>query len=479
MLSAEVEGLYSELVREANKHFTSQEVLLIKKAYKAAEDLHRGQLRKSGQPYIIHPAHVAYIILTEAHFYEANTIAAALLHDVIEDTGIDRAFLDKKFGSDVANLVQGVTNIEDVNVPFKKAQDLYDVLRVLTNILIDFRIALIKVCDRLHNMRTLEFMKPEKQRYKSAETLSVYCPIALHLGLNVIKDELVDLSFKYLSESTETNLDRSNYDITVEKRKKFIMNHQNVIEDYEQRIKETLAAQGIEVLIRAHVKSSFTVYQSLARYRDIEDIPNVLSFQIETESLEDCYKVVSILKGKYGELPQYTKDYIACPDPNGYEAIHFSIMGQENMPIRFKVFSKKMANVNRYGVAALIGSSITSIDDIQARLQETNAFMRALKDNYQFSEEPFLYIQTAIRNIITTKITVFDDSGKSYELPNMSTVYDFACNLKSGLDEKAIGAKVNGVEVPLEFLIRSGDAIEILTEKRDRNIMLVRENIDN
>lgn len=475
---AQVEGLYSEFLREVNKHFTPQEVVLIKKAYMAAEDLHRGQLRKSGEPYIIHPVYVAYILLTEAHFYEVNTIVAALLHDTIEDSGVNKEFLEKMFNTDVANLVQGVTNIEDVKFDFKKAQDQYDIKRILNCILKDFRVALIKLCDRLHNMRTLDYMKPEKQRYKSAETLSIYCPIALHLGYNVIKDELIDLSFKHLSKSIGDKTDRSNYDIIAEKRKQFIAERQEIIEDCEYFIKEVLASHKLNVLIRAHVKSTFTIYQSLANYRDISDIPNVLSFQIETDSQEDCYKVADILKEAYLELPEYAKDYIASPDPNGYEALHFSVIGKDDMPLRFRVFSKAMANVNRYGVSALMENPTNSIDVIQARLQENNAFIRALKENYQFSEKPFLYIQKVIRNIITTKIIVFDTMGVAYELPNMSTAYDFACSLKSGLDEKAIGARVNSVEVPLEFLIRGGDVIEILTERLDSNFSRVRENKD-
>lgn len=474
---AKVESLYNEFIRIVSKHFTPQEVLLIKKAYKIAEDLHRGQLRKSGEPYIIHPLYVAYIIVAEARFYDVNTVIGGLLHDTIEDAGIDYLFISKEFDDDVANLVQGVTNVEDVKYGFKKEQDLYDVLRVLSSILKDFRIAIIKTGDRLHNMRTLEFMSPEKQRYKSAETLSIYCPIALHLGMNAIKDELIDLSFKYLSSTTGVELSRNNYDLIVEKRRQFIINNQEMIEGYEKQIEDILASKGLGARVVAHVKSNFTIYQSLAKYRDINDIPNVLSFQVETNCQEECYLVAQALREALGELPQYTKDYIKNPDPNGYMALHFSIMAQKNMLVRLKIFSKSMGEINRYGLPTLVGDSRSSVIDIQEKLQTSNAFMKALRENYQFSDNPFMFIQMVIRNIIETKITVYDTQGCAHELPNMSTVYDYACSLTSGLDKDAIGARVNGVEVPLEFLVRSGDAIEILTDRKGKNALRVREMV--
>lgn len=465
--------MYKELIKECTKHFTDQEILMIKKAYKYAEDLHRGQLRKSGEPYIIHPLHVAYITLTEEHLYNANSVVASLLHDCIEDTGITKEFIALHFNDDVANLVEGVTNISDTKTTFKKAQDQYDVAKVLLNILRDIRVALIKIADRVHNMRTLEYTKPEKQRYKAAETLSVYCPIALHLGINELKDELIDLSFRYLCASNGKEIipeEKSTYYKIKKLREKHIECLQPDIETLEQEINSILQRFGINCRIRCKAKSNFNIYQLLASYRGLEEIPNLISFKIEVADLATCYETASILGKYFGILPEYTKDYIQCPDPNGYQAYHFSTLGKSGKPIRFKVFSSSMAEANRFGVASLIKPTENNFAEIQSHLTANNRFMHALQDNYALGEKPFEFIETTVRNLIADKIKVYDSNGDVHFLPNLSTVYDYACSLNFALDEDAIGALVNGVLVDLEFPLCPEDKIEIISSKPEKSL---------
>ncbi len=445
--------IYNELIKEAEKHFSKESLQLIKKAYIVAEDLHCGQKRKSGEPYIIHPLYVAYIILTEIKFYDIKVIIAAILHDSIEDTGITKEYLAKLFSEEVADLVEGVTNVSDSRMGSKKAQDQYDIQKVLFRILKDFRIAIIKMADRLHNMRTLEYTKPEKQRNKAAETLSVYCPIALHLGANHINNELIDLSFKYLCASREEQIlpaSESNYETTKSLRSEYIENNQAKIENIEQELRELLRNNGLKGKVRGCAKSNFGIYQKLSEYRNISDIPNLISFEIETDSRDDCYKIAELIKRKYGTLEEYTKDYIAKPDPNGYQALHFSSKTCLESPCRFKVFSKSMGEVNKYGVVATYNHLLNpSIDTFQAKLRESNSFIRALDTNYNFSSNPFDYIEKTVRNLVKNTITVFDGTGKAHVLPNYSIVFDFVCDVTGGLSLDASGATVNGTLVNL------------------------------
>lgn len=469
--------IYTELMNECKKKFTKEEMRLINKAYETAKYLHRNQKRNSGEPYIIHPLYVAYIALKELDLHDANSICAELLHDTVEDCKMTEKILIKHFNQDIADLVMGVTKITNLNFNSKEEQEAYNYRLLLLAVLKSYRTILIKLADRLHNMRTLEYKEEPKRIAKSAETLRLFVPLADHVGAYIARDELADLSLKYLNEEE--------YKEIVGMRKDYSIKHQNEIE-YELNLLQTiLQEEKIEGNIRASLKSNFSLYQQFTDNHKISEIPNLIRYSIMVKNKEDIEKLQQIIKNRFKVLEEYTKDYIKNPKPNGYQALHLSIphikFNQEGnleykvsrltgkiIPIQIQIYTEEMFLINSYGFAALLDIYPNkTLAEIQQELLQTSPFFKALQENRKV-ENPFLFLEKTVRDLLSEKIHVYVANGAVYCLPQASTIEDLADKIHSKLKDEAIGATVNGIEVDnLDFPLKDGDRVVILTKDKE------------
>ena len=451
--------IYDELIRKASEMFTDKEVLLIKKAYLMAKDLHRGQKRNSGEPYIIHPVYVAYILLEEMNLHDANTIAAALLHDTVEDCGITYEYLLQHFGFDVANLVMGVTKMKEIDVSSKEEKEDFNNYLLLKHILKDYRVILIKLADRLHNMRTLDYKNEAKRREKSAETLRIFVPLATHVGATFIRDELVDTSFKYLSNSSYREIKGMS--------KYYLIKHQAIIEDMLVTLRNLSSSLNINSEIRPRIMNNFAIYQKLVENKKISLLPNLLSYHIMVEKKEDIYQFIKKIEEEFNVNYEYTQDFITKPLNNGYQAYHLSIRGHKGTPFQIRLFTKEMFLVNNYGFSALIELYPNkSIKEIQEELIRNNEFFHSLDQNYKLYKKPFEVINKSVRELLADKINVRVANGAIYCLPAMSTVADLALKIHTELYSNAIGAEVNGTLVDLNFPLKENDHVVILLKEK-------------
>lgn len=449
--------IYEELLKEAKKRFNEQDMLLIKKAYLMAKDLHRGQKRNSGEPYIIHPVYVAYILLTEMHLYDADTIVASLLHDTMEDCGISFEFLAKHFNLNVARLVEGVSKLKDPNFLTKEEKEDYNNYLLLKSILDDYREIYIKLADRLHNMRTLDYKTESKRREKSAETLRFFVPLAIHVGASIVKNELADISFKYLS--------KRNYQEIKGMQEDYLIKHLPVIEEILGYLKFLLYDSEKILDVRPHVMNNFAIYQGLNQNKKISLLPNLISFDITADTEEEIRIIEKRIKAKFNVMEEYTRDFINHPRNNGYQALHLSIRGHKGIPYQIRIFTPQMALVNNFGFAALLQLNPTkTIEEIQRELIKDNEFFQVLSKNSQRYNKPFDLIDKSVRELLSDKIKVYVANGAEYYLPATSTVADLADKIHSKLKYEGIGALVNGVEVSLSFPLKENDQVIILTK---------------
>lgn len=467
--SANHTDIYDELIKEAKKYFNEKEILLIKKAYLIAKDLHRGQKRNSGEPYIIHPLYVSYFLLTELKLHDASSIAASLLHDTIEDCGITYEFLASHFNSDIASLVLGVTKMKDLDFTSKEEKEDYNNYLLLKHILQDYRVIYIKLADRLHNMRTLDYKSEAKRREKSAETLRIFVPLATHVGASVARDELADISFKYLSNRNYREIKGMSADYQIK--------HVSEIEATLNKLKELLIELKITPEIRPRIMSNFAIYQGLIENKKISLLPNLLSYHIMVENIEELNRLAKKISEYFEIMPEYTKDFIENPRNNGYQALHLSVKGRKGIPFQIRIFTREMSLVNTYGFAALLDIYPNKkVEEIQKELIENSEFFHVLEKNYKLYKKPFELINKSVRDLLADKINVYVANGALYCLPAMSTVADLADKIHSKLREEAIGATVNGIEVDLNFPLKDNDRIIILTKDKTLPTKLEQDN---
>lgn len=474
-------NMVTDLIMEANKHFSKEQIEMIIKAYKCANDLHRGQKRKSGEPYIIHPVRVAYILLTEMHLIDADAICAALLHDTIEDTGITEAELAKLFNPDIAYLVAGVSKIKDLNFTSKTEEEKYNDCILLRSCAKDIRVIMIKIADRLHNMRTMiykgdktliesyekstypiEELKIDsnaKQNAKSAETITLFVPLAKRIGAYIIANELEDISNMYLHNSLFREV-RGNI-------KNFEKDHVNEIERILKDIEALLLRGNIDHEVRAKSKTFSEVYKYLQRKgaNSVSDVPGLITFEINVDNKEECYKVLSLLMEKYGSKKTTLTDYIAKSKANGYRALHLEVADLLGHTIEFKICSRKMKLINDYGVAALTELyPDRNIKQIQDSLNETNPFVMSLQSIGDLYKDNNRYLKHIEREILSKQITITTKNGDEYTFPVGATVLDLAYRLHTEVGARAIGAIVNGQSVSIREPLNDGDKVNILTD---------------
>ena len=454
------ESLYQELVASVRKYHPSADISLIQKAYLVAKDFHEGQVRKSGEPYIIHPLCVA-IILAELEL-DKETIVAGLLHDVVEDTVMTEEELAKEFNPEVALLVDGVTKLDqlsyDADKVEKQAENLRKMFLAMAN---DIRVILIKLADRLHNMRTLKYMSPEKQKEKARETMDIYAPIAQRLGISKIKIELEDLSLKYLEPEAY-------YDL-VEK----IALRKSVRDEYVQElVKEVrthIQSAGIQAEIDGRAKHFFSIYKKMVNQdKTLDQIYDLFAIRIIVKDVKDCYAALGVIHEMYKPIPGRFKDYIAMPKPNMYQSLHTTLIGPNGQPFEIQIRTYEMHRTAEYGIAAHWKyKEVSNGNNVENQEEEKLSWLRQILEwqKDMSDNREFMSLLKSDLDLFSDTVFCFTPSGDVKNLPTGSTPIDFAYAIHSAVGNKMIGAKVNGKLVPIDYRIQNGDRIEIITSQ--------------
>jgi len=462
------EELFQDLITRVRKYHPSDDISMIEKAYKIAFDAHKDQTRKSGEPYIIHPLCVA-IILADLEL-DKETIVAGLLHDVVEDTIMTDAEIRKVFGDDVALLVDGVTKLQQLQMPNNsgpadkldiQAENLRKMFLAMAK---DIRVIMIKLADRLHNMRTLEHMPPEKQQRIARETLDIYAPIAQRLGISKIKVELDDLSLKYLEPEIYYDLVDK---IAVRKsvREKYIQNIVDEVSDHVQKA-------GITAQIDGRVKHFFSIYKKMKNQdKSIDQIYDLFAVRIIVETVRDCYAALGVIHEMYKPIPGRFKDYIAMPKSNMYQSLHTTLIGDSGQPFEIQIRTFDMHRAAEFGIAAhwkykeaSDGKKVAAQEEEKlAWLRQILEWQKDMSDNKEF-----INLLKSDLDLFSDSVYCFTPSGEVKNLPAGSTPIDFAYSIHSAVGNKMIGARVNGKLVTIDYVIKNGDCIEIITSQNSK-----------
>ncbi|MFR1684633.1 MAG: RelA/SpoT family protein [Roseburia sp.] len=460
------EKLYQELIASVRKYHPSTDISLIEKAYNIAYEAHKGQVRKSGEPYIIHPLCVA-IILAELEL-DKETIVAGLLHDVVEDTVMTDEEIKQEFGAEVALLVDGVTKLGQLSYDADKVEVQAENLRKMFLAMAkDIRVILIKLADRLHNMRTLKYMTPEKQKEKARETMDIYAPIAQRLGISKIKIELDDLSLKYLEPEAY-------YDL-VEK----VALRKSVRDDYVQSLVKEVSKHienaGIKAQIDGRAKHFFSIYKKMVnQHKTLDQIYDLFAIRIIVDNVKDCYAALGVIHEMYKPIPGRFKDYIAMPKPNMYQSLHTTLIGPTGQPFEIQIRTFEMHRTAEYGIAAHWkykeaannGGTVATTKSEEEKLSWLRQILEWQKDMSDNKE--FMSLLKSDLNLFSDTVFCFTPSGDVKNLPTGSTPVDFAYSIHSAVGNKMIGAKVNGKLVPIDYEIQNGDRIEIITSQNSK-----------
>ncbi len=456
------EYLYDELIRCIREYHPSADLSMVEKAYRIANDAHKGQVRKSGEAYIIHPLCVA-IILAELEL-DKETIVAGILHDVVEDTVMTEEEIAKEFSEEVALLVDGVTKLGQLSYDADKVEIQAENLRKMFLAMAkDIRVILIKLADRLHNMRTLKYMTPEKQKEKARETMDIYAPIAQRLGISKIKTELDDLSLKYLEPEAYYDLVEK---IAMRKnaREKYVL---DLVEEVRQHIKEA----GIEADIEGRSKHFFSIYKKMINQgKTIDQIYDLFAIRILVNDVKDCYAALGVIHEMYKPIPGRFKDYIAMPKPNMYQSLHTTLIGPDGRPFEIQIRTYEMHRTAEYGIAAhwkykeaANGNAVMGEEEKLSWLRQILEWQRDLSDNREF-----MSLLKSDLDLFSDTVFCFTPRGDVKNLPNGSTPIDFAYSVHSAVGNRMIGAKVNGRLVPIDYKIQNGDRVEIITSQNSR-----------
>ena len=455
--------LYQELLACIAKYHPSADNSIIEKAYLTAREMHKEQKRKSGEPYIIHPICVA-IILADLEM-DKETIAAGLLHDVIEDTPMTKEKLAEEFGDEVALLVDGVTKLTQLNYDQDKIEVQAESLRKMFLAMAkDIRVVIIKLADRLHNMRTLKYMKPEKQKEKARETMDIYAPIAQRLGISKIKIELDDLALKYLKPDVYYDLVEK-VQMNSVAREEFI---QSLVEEVGGYIKES----GIEAEISGRVKHFFSIYRKMVNQdKTIDQVYDLFAIRVIVDTVKDCYAALGVIHERYKPIPGRFKDYIAMPKPNRYQSLHTTLIGKNGTPFEVQIRTFEMHRVAEYGIAAhwkYKEASNGAVPDVQEEekmtwLRQILEWQKDMSDNKEF-----MSLLKSDLDLFSDNVFCFTPSGDVKNLPAGSTPIDFAYAIHSAVGNRMVGAKVNGKLVPIDYRVQNGDRIEILTSQNTK-----------
>ena len=444
-----------KIIEESGKEFDREK---IEAAYRLAEEKHREQKRSSGEPYIIHPLSVAAILVGLG--MDSESVMAGLLHDVVEDTDCCIEEIQRTFGKDVALLIDGVTKLTKIPYSSREEQQAENLRKMLMAMAEDIRVIIIKFADRMHNLSTLEYMSPQKQRDKAVECLEVYAPIADRLGIRTVKEYMEDVSLKYLDpqayqEIEEDLFSRSN-------------SSKQFIEDTKALIRSRTEASIPDVYIEGRVKSVYGIYRKMfVQGKDFDEIYDVFAVRVIVDTIEDCYNVLGIIHDMFQPLPGRFKDYISMPKPNMYQSLHTTVITKAGVPFEVQIRTWEMHHTAEYGIAAhwkyKLGMSAKESDN--SPLDDRLAWIRQMLENQAESEDVTDLVHSIKSDLIPEEVFVFTPKGDVINLPLGSTVIDFAYAIHSAVGNRMIGAKVDKRIVPLDYKVKTGEIIEIITTK--------------
>ncbi len=452
--------LYDKLIETIRKYHPSTDVSQVQKAYNIAFEAHKEQKRRSGEPYIIHPVSVA-IILADMEL-DKETIVAGILHDVVEDTVMTLEDIEKEFGAEVALLVDGVTKLTQLSYSKDKVEIQAENLRKMFLAMAkDIRVILIKLADRLHNMRTLEYQTPAKQREKARETMDIYAPIADRLGISKIKIELDDLSLMYL-EPEKFN------EIAYQRNVKF-SSGEELIKELVREVNDFVKEAEIDAIVYGRMKHIFSIYKKMVNSnKTFDQILDLFAVRIIVDSVKDCYTALGIIHDKYKPIQGRFKDYISMPKPNMYQSLHTTLIGPSGQPFEIQIRTKDMHRTAEYGIAAhwkykegIKGEASAANEEQKLSwLREILEWQKEMSDNKEF-----MSVLKSDLNLFAEDVYCFTPKGDVKNLPNGSTPIDFAYSIHSAVGNKMVGARVNGKMVNIDYVIKNGDRIEIITSQ--------------
>ena len=456
--------LYDMLIARIRKYHPSTDVSMIEKAYRLASKAHGSQRRKSGEPYIVHPLWVA-IILADLEM-DKETIASGMLHDVVEDTDVSEEDIRREFGDEVALLVDGVTKLGRLSYSSDKldvqAENLRKMFLAMAK---DIRVIIIKLADRLHNMRTLQFMKPEKQKEKAKETMDIYAPIAQRLGISKIKTELDDLALKYSQPEVFFDLVKQ-INARKTEREEFV---QQIVDEVSEHMKNA----NIKAEVNGRVKHFFSIYKKMVNQdKTVDQIYDLFAVRIIVESVKDCYAALGVIHEMYTPIPGRFKDYIAMPKPNMYQSLHTTLMSSVGQPFEIQIRTEEMHKTAEYGIAAhwKYKESNDGKKSVEAQEEEKLSWLRQILEwqRDMSDNREFMNLIKGDLDLFAEDVYCFTPQGDVKNLPNGSTPIDFAYAIHSAVGNKMVGARVNGKLVNIDYKIQNGDRIEILTSQNSK-----------
>ena len=443
------------LLKEVEK-YNKEDIQKIRKAYEFANYLHKGQYRQSGEPYITHPLNVALILANMNA--DSDTLCAALLHDTLEDTSATKDDIEYFFNSEVANLVDGVTKISKMNFSSKKEQNLANTRKIITGITNDVRIIIIKLADRLHNMRTLEYKSKFKQKENAIETMEIFVPLAYYIGAYKIKSELEDISLRYLKSETYRELEYKKIKIEEESK--------DILEEMLEKIETTLNNKEIPNEIKLRTKNIYGIYKKIKMGFKLTDIHDLLALKIMVEDIEDCYKVLGYVHSTYHPINSKFKDYICNPKTNMYRSLHTTLFGPEERLVQAQIRTFNMDKIATHGLTAYWDINKDGArDKMQKDLKNKFQFFKSLTEiNDMFRDNQEFITQVKVE-LLSEKVYVYTSSGEIIELPVGATPIDFAYKLDETIGNTMIGAYVNDENVPVDYRLISKDRVRIITDE--------------
>src|SRR6516225_1015880 len=449
----QLDARLEDLLEKLKKHRPSEDPWMLRRAYEIAAERHHDQFRSSGDPYLSHLLEVAHILADMR--LDATTLTAAILHDAIEDTEYPISRIEERFGPDVAHLVEGVTKIGRLNMTAPEIRQAENVRKMLLAMVTDVRVVLVKLADRLHNMRTLQYLEPEKQLRISRETLDIYAPIAHRLGMSVVRGELEDLSFRHLEPEAFFALQKE-----ISDKAPF---HKEFLDEVQATIRSKLVEAGIPAELEARVKTLYSLHRKMLRQESgFEQVYDLLAVRVITDLERNCYAALGVVHHIWRPVPGRFKDYIAIPRPNLYQSLHTTVL-HSGQPFEVQIRTQDMHRVAEEGVAAhwkyKAGKPGAQDDD------QRISWMRQLIEWSQEMQEPSEFLSTLKVDLAPVEVYAFTPKGRVLELPRGATPVDFAYSVHTEVGHQCVGAKVNGQMVSLRHEIGSGDVVEILTQK--------------
>ncbi len=448
-----IQEQYENLEKTVRGYNPSADFARIRAAFEFAQKAHEGQKRKSGEPYIIHPLAVAQIVAEELKL-DSESIEAALLHDVIEDTAATHEQISKLFSPTIADLVEGVSKLTRIQYATKEDEQMENLRKMLIAMSKDIRVILIKIADRLHNMRTMEYQSPAKQKQKSLETMEIYAPISHRLGMQRIKWELEDLSLKYL--------DPIGYDEIVSKLDAKRQEYEDFMRRTQDQIDQRLNDLNIQHIVYGRMKHPYSIYRKMFNQnKSLDEIFDLFAFRVIVENVGDCYNVLGVIHDLYKPILGRFKDYIGTPKPNGYQSLHTTVIGQDGLPFEVQIRTREMHEIAEYGVAAHWKYKQNGQGTGTEGRYE---WVRRLLENQEGTDAEE-YIHSLKVDMFADEVFVFTPGGDVQNLPAGATPIDFAYAIHSAVGNHMVGAKVNNRIVTFDHVLKNGDIVEILTSK--------------